>query len=184
MMKEIIDNFENAMKKGFISALILMVLERETCHGYKLKKAIEERTLNVWKVPSSTLYTVLKDMFVNELISFTEEQESGRIRKVYTITDKGKELLKMMLEKISMMRKSISSIISITLGVDEAVLPEHFPGPDIFEILIGEPHKKNIDEKLQLLEFHKQMLTRKIIEMNLQKKNLEKAIQKLKNKIM
>ena len=63
------------MKKGFISTQILLILEKEPCHGYKIGKAIEERTLGVWTPPASTLYTVLNYMHEHELIACTEDQE-------------------------------------------------------------------------------------------------------------
>ena len=62
MAEKIAEKFENAMKTGFISSLILIVLERKPSYGYKIGKEIEERTLGIWNPPSSTMYTVLKDM--------------------------------------------------------------------------------------------------------------------------
>ena len=54
MVEEITDNFEKAMKKGFLSILILAVLEKNPTHGYKILKQIEKKTLGVWKPPSSS----------------------------------------------------------------------------------------------------------------------------------
>ena len=73
MAEEIADNFEKAMKKGFLGTFILMVLEVEPSHGYKIGKAIEEQTLGVWEPPASTLYTVLNNLVEQGLISVKEE---------------------------------------------------------------------------------------------------------------
>ena len=62
MAEKIAEKFESSMKTGFISSLILIVLEKNPSYGYKIGKEIEKRTLGIWNPPSSTMYTVLKDM--------------------------------------------------------------------------------------------------------------------------
>ena len=96
MAEEIAEKFENAMKIGFISALILIVLEKNPSYGYKICKQIEERTLGIWNPPSSTMYTALRDMTRKGLIDFSEKQVEGRNRKIYAVTPRGKETLKIM----------------------------------------------------------------------------------------
>ena len=56
MAEEIAENFEKAMKKGFLGTFILMLLENEPCHGYKIGKAIEEQTLGVWENSQSLFW--------------------------------------------------------------------------------------------------------------------------------
>ena len=41
-IENIVDSFDNAMKKGFISGLILFVLEKETGYGYKIAEEINK----------------------------------------------------------------------------------------------------------------------------------------------
>ena len=85
MAEKIAEKFENAMKTGFISALILIVLEKNPSYGYIIGKEIEKRTLGIWDPPSSTIYTVLKYMTEKKLIAFTEKQVEGRNRKIYEV---------------------------------------------------------------------------------------------------
>lgn len=183
-MKDIIENIDNAMKKGFITALILLVLEKESSHGYKIGKAIEERTLGVWKPPSSTLYTVLGNMDEKGLIDIKEEQEkSGRIRKIYEITTKGEEALKYILEKIITIKKSMMSAISTTLGIDEALIPEDFHEEKHYDILFSDPSERTNGEKLQILEFQKKRMTRQLEDHKIFLENIENSILELKNKL-
>ena len=70
MAEKIAEKFENAMKTGFISALILIVLEKNPSYGYKVGKEIEKRTLGLWDPPTSTIYTVLKVMTEKGMIKF------------------------------------------------------------------------------------------------------------------
>jgi len=93
MSERIAEKFENAIKTGFYTSLILIVLEKNPSYGYKIGKEIEKRSLGIWDPPSSTMYTVLKDMTNIGLITYTEEVVDGRNRKVYQITQKGQATL-------------------------------------------------------------------------------------------
>ena len=65
MAEKIAEEYESAMKKGFISSLILLVLENSPSYGYKISKEINKRTLGLWNPPSSTMYTILKNLTEN-----------------------------------------------------------------------------------------------------------------------
>ena len=84
------------MKKGFVSTLTLLVLEREPMHGRQIKGAIEERTFGVWTPTDSTMYTILKDLREKGLIQQQNEDEKVI---VYEITDDGKNTLKIMMNR-------------------------------------------------------------------------------------
>ena len=99
MVEEIAGKFEKAMKKGFISTLVLMVLENESMHGRQIKKAIEERTLGFWIPPDSTIYTILKDLREKNLISSIQTPDTDEKTITYEITEDGKNTLKIMIKK-------------------------------------------------------------------------------------
>ena len=61
-IEKIVDSFDNAMKKGFISGLILFVLEKKKSHGYKIAEEINELTASVFQPTVSTLYPLLKSL--------------------------------------------------------------------------------------------------------------------------
>lgn len=182
MVEEITKNFERAMKKGFISALILLILEKNPSYGYKISKDITTRTLGIWDPPASTMYTVLKEMTKNGLIQYIEQQEEGRTRKIYEVTKKGGETLKVMLEKQQIINESIETLMAATIGSDKKLSGHFFPrcGPlnFIFETL----EEKSEEEKLKLLEFHKLILSQKIKRLNEQYQKIEELISQLKNK--
>ena len=179
-MKEIIDQFENAMKKGFISSLILLILEKEPGHGYKIGKAIEERSLGVWSPPSSTLYTVLNGMKEKGLIRCIEQEDDGRAKKVYEITSKGREALRLMLERVMSLKGAVISFIASTLDTEEDLIPDNFHGGFPLEVFLRDPIERSIQEQLQLSEFHKEMLKRNINDLQTQLSNLDKKITELK----
>ncbi|MFX1448899.1 MAG: PadR family transcriptional regulator, partial [Promethearchaeota archaeon] len=90
MVENIAVKFEKAMKKGFISTLTLMVLEKEPMHGRQIKKAIEDRTFGGWEPTDSTIYTILKDLREKNLIRSIHIPGTDEKTITYEITDDGK----------------------------------------------------------------------------------------------
>ena len=155
MAEELAEKFENAMKIGFISALILIVLEKDPSYGYNICKQIERCTLGIWNPPSSTMYTALKGMTGKGLISFTEQQVDGRNRKIYEVTPKGKETLKIMLEKHNIIEESIETLKMAMLGDENGVLPKGFHKIGPFDLILNRLDEKSDEEKLDYLNIQK-----------------------------
>lgn len=126
MIKEITNQFEKAMKKGFISTLCLIVLNKEPMHGRQIKKVIEERTLKAWDPSDSTIYTILKNLKDKNLIKESEHNDENEKTIIYEITDKGKNALEIMLKKEQEIRESMRSLISSTFGIDNEILKGNF----------------------------------------------------------
>lgn len=164
-IEEIVDSFDIAMKKGFISALILLVLEKEKCHGYLIKEKIDELTLGVWHPTVSTLYPLLKSLSDKALIECIELDDSGgRLKKVYKITTKGEETLRMLLQKHQMMIESVKSIVLSTVDITDETDPSFvedlekiisFPGMELIK-------EKSIESKIGILKYNKEILKKRI----------------------
>jgi DNA-binding PadR family transcriptional regulator len=183
MTEEIAEKFENAMKIGFISALILIVLEKDPSYGYNICKQIEKRTLGIWNPPSSTMYTALKDMWRKGLISFTEKQVDGRNRKIYEITPKGRETLKIMLEKHNIIEESFENIKSAMLGDEKGELPKGFHKMSPFDLILNRMDEKSNKEKLDFLKFQKLRLSQDKARLNQILQRIDENIIELNKKI-
>lgn len=160
----IADAIEQSMKKGHISTLILLALEKNPSHGYSLMQIIKEDTYGVWNPTASSLYPHLSSLTDKGLIEFNAEMDGKRERKVYEITEKGKKTLKKLIERQQNMRKSLLSMIMSTIGITDANIPNDFEslfGPELVEdtSLVG----KTDAEKLEILSKRKGVLS-KIIE--------------------
>jgi DNA-binding PadR family transcriptional regulator len=132
----IADAIESSMKKGHISTLILLALEKGPSHGYSLMQIIKDDTYGVWNPTASSLYPHLSSLTDKGLIEFTSEMEGKRERKVYNITQKGKKTLKMLIERQQNMRISLVSMIMSTIEITDSNIPnglESFLGPDLLE---------------------------------------------------
>jgi DNA-binding PadR family transcriptional regulator len=127
MVENIANSFEKTMKKGFVNIFVLLVLNKEPTHGYHLKKLIEQRTLGVWSITDSTMYTVLKDLRDKNLIKQQATKDSDDSKKVYELTKKGKDTLELMLQREREIRESMRTIIFTTSDVGEEFLEEGLP---------------------------------------------------------
>jgi DNA-binding PadR family transcriptional regulator len=159
----IADAIEQSMKKGHISTLILLALEKAPSHGYSLMQTISDDTYGVWNPTASSLYPHLSSLTDKGLIQYITEMDGKRERKVYEITEKGRKTLKKLLERQQNMRKSLLSMIMSTIGLTNLTLPDDFEdlfGPDLVDdaSLVG----KSTDEKLKIL-LKKKLVLSKIV---------------------
>jgi len=123
-------------------------------------------------------------MYKEKLVEFTEKSFGSRIRKIYDITPKGKETLKIILEEYLKLRESINTLMTYTIGTNKEFLNI------IFEKMhpLGIPFERNLLEKyqakdkLELLEMSDTFISQRIRELKDLKQQIEKSILKLKKK--
>lgn len=180
MVEEIAEKFEKAMKKGFVSTLILLVLEREPMHGRQIKSAIEERTFGVWTPTDSTMYTILKDLREKGLI---QQQNNDEKVIIYEITTNGKNTLEIMMKKEQEIRESIRSIIATTFGFKDELTdidPKNYLNPGSF---FGKMFPGTENQTHQTLNFQRVFLKKRVEVLNKMLQNIENRISKLEKDI-
>jgi len=178
----IADAIAQSMKKGHISTLILLALEKGPSHGYSLMQTIKDDTYGVWNPTASSLYPHLSSLTDKGLIEFTSEMEGKRERKVYEITRKGKKTLGMLIERQKDMRKSLLSMIISTMGITDITLPSDLESLFGLELivdttLIGKPDS----EKIEILSKRKLVLSRIIEKLQNVANELNERIGNLKD---
>ncbi len=183
MVEVIAEKFEKAMKKGFISTLSLMVLEKEPMHGRQIKKAIEERTFGCWEPTDSTIYTILKVLREKNLIRSIHKPGTDEKTITYEITDDGKNTLEIMIKKEQEIRESMRSILTSTFGIKDELssteLNEFFDKSSPFARVT---HKPDEIETLHVLEFQRTFLKKRIEVLNHKLQKVEDKISKLDDK--
>ncbi|MFX0070617.1 MAG: PadR family transcriptional regulator [Candidatus Hermodarchaeota archaeon] len=172
-IEEIVNSFELTMKKGFVSVLILLVLEEEPSHGYKIQKEIAKRSLGYWQPTSSNIYPLLESLKEKKLINCIEQNDFGRQKKVYKITPKGTKTLKMLFRKHQLMIESIKTIILRTMGITDESNPSFLRHLDI---VIGPPEmgliiEGSIESKIDNLKHYRELMLQQI---KFMRKNVEK----------
>ena len=86
-----------AVDKGYMSGsstlLVLSLLQEKSLYGYELIKTLKMRSNNVFDMKEGTLYPILHKLENEEFIVSNNLEVNGRIRKAYSITDKGIKVL-------------------------------------------------------------------------------------------
>ncbi len=79
-----------------LAASLLALLLKKPAHGYSLVEELEEFGLDTKTVPYAVVYRLLRNMEEDGLIdSQWDVSGNGPSKRVYHITDKGKEYLQM-----------------------------------------------------------------------------------------
>jgi len=104
--------WHNYPERGWIQFLIMRILYEKPMHGYKLLEEIEERSCGCHKLEPGAIYTLLRRMEEKGLLKSKWEKIEGSLdRRVYSLTDKGVEALKMGLTSIVKRRKMFNDLI-------------------------------------------------------------------------
>ena len=86
-----------AVDKGYMSGssqmLVLTILSEKPYYGYELIKTLKQRSNDTFDMKEGTLYPILHKLENDALVSSSNQEVSGRVRKVYSITEKGNTVL-------------------------------------------------------------------------------------------
>jgi PadR family transcriptional regulator PadR len=75
-------------------AVVLEILSRGRMYGYELSRAIEQRSGDILTLGKGTLYPLLYNLEAGKLVKGKwQTAESGRKRRYYSITSRGKTQL-------------------------------------------------------------------------------------------
>lgn len=86
-------DYEKRMARQKFSVFLLWMISKREQHGYEIIKTIREDPI-LPNFAASKIYPLLKSLSRSGLISQKKVMQGKRARKVYYITDKGKEILK------------------------------------------------------------------------------------------
>ena len=85
---------DRELMRGAGPVAVLKLLERGEMYGYELAEALARRTDGVLDMGQSTLYPLLYNLEAKGLVKASwKESDSGRERKYYRLTDKGRRRL-------------------------------------------------------------------------------------------
>jgi DNA-binding PadR family transcriptional regulator len=104
--------------RGSLKLLILHLLDKEDLHGYALMQKLSELFIN-YKPSSGVIYPALQGLKRSGYIEYVEfevkneesesKSESGKPKKLYRITDKGRTYLKENNEKLKRIFEHINN---------------------------------------------------------------------------
>ena len=102
---------EKELMRGAGPTAVLKLLSKRAMYGYELVEALSEQTDGVLAMGQSTIYPMLYNLEAKGLIEAEwQEAPSGRKRKYYNLTGKGKKKLKADLEAWKKLTGAMSSL--------------------------------------------------------------------------
>lgn len=114
---------ERELMRGAGPTAVLQLLSRGEMYGYELVEALSKRTEGVLSMGQSTLYPMLYNLEAKGLVEAEwRESESGRERKYYHLTGKGKKRLSKDTESWRALAKAMAAIGVLEPGVAVGVL--------------------------------------------------------------
>ena len=81
--------YSKELLKGTTPVLVMSVLKDEDLYGYKIIKKLKIRSENVFEMSEGTLYPILHALEKEKFLTSYWEEQDGRRRKYYHLTDKG-----------------------------------------------------------------------------------------------
>lgn len=85
---------DRELMRGAGPVAVLKLLSKKEMYGYELVQALSERSEGVLGMQQSTLYPMLYNLEAKNLVEARWiDSDSGRHRKYYALTDKGRERL-------------------------------------------------------------------------------------------
>jgi len=100
-------------ERGWIQFLIMRILYEKPMHGYQLLEEIEKRSCGCHRLEPGSIYTLLRRMEERGLLkSKWEKGEEGLDRRVYRLSSKGVEALKMGLTSIVKRKRLFEDLLN------------------------------------------------------------------------
>ncbi len=75
------------LKRGLLDVCVLAAIKNEDSYGYKIIKDMKP----YMELSESTLYTILKRLEMADMLTVRTAEHSGRLRKYYHITERGRQ---------------------------------------------------------------------------------------------
>ena len=86
--------FDKGLMAGSGTMLVLSLLEWSDMYGYQMIEELARRSSDLFQMKEGTLYPILHALEKDKcLSSYQQEAPTGRIRKYYRLTRRGKQLL-------------------------------------------------------------------------------------------
>ena len=84
--------FDKGLIAGSSTLLVLALLEREDMYGYQMIEELSRRSNDAFQFQEGTLYPILHGLEKGKYLSgYQQQAPSGRMRKYYRLTRKGRE---------------------------------------------------------------------------------------------
>jgi DNA-binding PadR family transcriptional regulator len=164
-------------QKGYIRIAVLILLSRKPYHGYEIMREIKERTMGFWKPTAGGIYPILRNLEESRYIKGKWDLQKKRKRKIFRITETGKQVLKRSLTKESQIANSMTGLFTEFMkDVLDFEKPISMPRlPNLFSVFLEE-RKEKPEDTMNVLESKRKQIERMIKESQRQLTTINKRI--------
>ena len=100
-----------------LAPLVLIILRRQESYGYQIIQELRDKSDGQLTVAEGTLYPVLKKMEGKEWIQgIWKKADSGRERRYYQLTDKGKKELEQQYSQLNFINELIDKLWKLPIS--------------------------------------------------------------------
>ena len=105
--------FDKGLIAGSSTLLVLSLLEKEDMYGYQMIEALSRRSNDAFQMQEGTLYPILHALEKEKcLASYQQQAPTGRQRKYYRLTKKGRRLLDEKRAEWAAFHKGVEDVLS------------------------------------------------------------------------
>ena len=167
-------------QKGYIRIAVLILLNKKPYHGYEIMREIKERTMGFWKPTAGGIYPILRNLEESRYIKGKWDLQKKRKRKIFRITETGKQVLERSLTKESQIANSMTGLFTEFMkDVLDLEKPVSMPRlPNLFSVFLEE-RKERPEDTMNVLESKRKQIERMIKESQKQLTAINKRIVQL-----
>jgi DNA-binding PadR family transcriptional regulator len=96
-----------------MTLLLLKLLSEKDMYGYEMIDTLRKRSQNVFELKAGTLYPLLHGLEEKGLLTVYEQENLGKIRKYYSITQEGHRLLEQKTEEWNVYANAVSNVLAM-----------------------------------------------------------------------
>ena len=105
--------FDKGLMAGSSTMLVLSLLEGGDMYGYQMIEELARRSNDTFQMKVGTLYPILHSLEKEKyLASYQQEAPTGRMRKYYRLTKKGRELLADKQQEWEQFHRGVNQVLS------------------------------------------------------------------------
>lgn len=96
---------------GSTTMLLLKLLSEQDMYGYEMIETLRQRSHNVFELKAGTLYPLLHTLEAKGLLTVYEKEVTGKTRKYYSITKKGKQTFSQKQKEWNIYSEAVANVL-------------------------------------------------------------------------
>jgi DNA-binding PadR family transcriptional regulator len=124
-IRDYVEKFESEINRGISTLCILAIIDKAEngeIHGYAILKNLEEDTNEMLVIEEGTLYPLLRKLEGKGILKSERKIVENRMRKVYSITERGNKIYNHISGFYSKLTEAISPLLDINVRLNDHYL--------------------------------------------------------------